>query len=151
LQVPLQLLGTDKNVSMRKQSSTNALNEAQISRDCGMAYALAVIGGRWKPAILFGLLSGRKRYNELFKSISGISERMLVAQLRELERDGLVKRTVYPEVPPKVEYSLTPLGLSTRSLLQNISQWGNRHRETRAIPEGPALSAPLPHHKKSSR
>lgn len=94
-----------------------------------MAYALSVIGGRWKPAILFSLLSGKMRYNELLKSISGISERMLVAQLRELEQYGLVKRIIYPEVPPRVEYELTSLGLSTKSMLQSISEWGNMHRD----------------------
>ena len=113
---------------MRKKNSTNSQNEATIIRSCGMAYALSVIGGRWKPAILFSLLTGKMRYNELFKSISGISERMLVAQLRELERCGLVERIVYPEVPPRVEYELTALGLSTKSLLQSISEWGNMHR-----------------------
>lgn len=113
---------------MRKENSTNTENEANIIRNCGMAYALSVIGGRWKPAILFSLLSGKMRYNELFKSISGISERMLVAQLRELEQYGLVKRIIYPEVPPRVEYELTSLGLSTKSMLQSISEWGNMHR-----------------------
>ncbi len=62
------------------------------------------------------------------KSISGISERMLVAQLRELEQHGLVKRIIYPEVPPKVEYELTSLGLSTKPMLQSISEWGNMQR-----------------------
>ncbi len=113
---------------MRKENSTNSQNEANIIRNCGMAYALSVIGGRWKPAILFNLLTGTMRYNELFKSISGISERMLVAQLRELEQYGLVKRIIYPEVPPRVEYELTSLGLSTKSMLQSISEWGNMHR-----------------------
>lgn len=114
---------------MRKENSTNSQNEANIIRECGMAYALSVIGGRWKPAILFSLLSGKMRYNELLKSISGISERMLVAQLRELEQYGLVKRTIYPEVPPKVEYELTTKGLSTKPMLQSISAWGSVHRD----------------------
>jgi DNA-binding HxlR family transcriptional regulator len=113
---------------MRKENSTNNANEANLIKNCGMVYALSVFGGRWKPTILFSLLKGKRRYNELFKSISGISERMLVTQLRELEQHGLVKRIIYPEVPPRVEYELTPLGLSTRSMLQSISKWGNTHR-----------------------
>jgi DNA-binding HxlR family transcriptional regulator len=123
------LLSTNKKVSMRKQDSTNARNEAVILRNCGMAYALGVIGGRWKPAILFNLLEGRMRYNELRKAIPAVSERMLVAQLRELEEHGLVKRTVFQEVPPRVEYELTELGQSTAPMLQCISDWGNMHRQ----------------------
>lgn len=114
---------------MRKQDSTNAQNEAIIIRNCGMAYALSVIGGRWKPTILFSLLGGKMRYNELRRSIDGISERMLVAQLRELEEDGLVKRIIYPEVPPRVEYELTPAGISTEPMLLSMSEWGNRLRK----------------------
>lgn len=115
---------------MRKVNSTNAENEANIIRNCGMAYALSVVGGRWKPAILFSLLTGKMRYNELLKSILGISERMLVTQLRELENYGLVRRIIYPEVPPRVEYELTSLGLSTKPMLESISAWGNMHRTT---------------------
>ncbi len=114
---------------MRKQESTNALNESVILRNCGMAYTLSVISGRWKPAILFNLMDGKMRYNELRRAIDGVSERMLVAQLRELEEAGLVKRIVYPEVPPRVEYELTALGRSTEDMLNSMSDWGNMHRE----------------------
>lgn len=114
---------------MRKEESTNAQNEAVLIRNCGMAYALSVIGGRWKPNILYCLLKGKMRYNELRKAIDGVSERMLVAQLRELEEYGLVKRIIHPEVPPKVEYELTELGYSTELMLNTMSDWGNRHRE----------------------
>lgn len=84
---------------MRKNTSTNALNEKHIIDTCGMAVALKVIGGRWKPAILCRLVNGTMRYSELKKSIEGISERMLVAQLRELEQEGILRRLVYAEVP----------------------------------------------------
>lgn len=114
---------------MRKQNSTNAINEARLLRDCGMDYALSIIGGRWKPTILCRLLKGKMRYNELYKSIQGVSERMLVAQLRELEKHGMINRIVYPEVPPRVEYELTNLGLSAEPMLESISKWGNAHRE----------------------
>lgn len=113
---------------MRKLTSTNAENEANLNRSCGMEYTLSIIGGRWKPAILFGLFKGKMRYNVLLKSIPGISERMLVAQLRELEQHGLLKRIVYPEVPPRVEYELTSMGLSTKTFIQGMSEWGNMHR-----------------------
>ena len=114
---------------MRKDSSTNALNEKQLRDSCGMAYALNIVGGRWKPAILCRLIYGTKRYGELKKSIEGISERMLVAQLRELEKAQIIERVVYAEVPPRVEYKLTELGQSMRPMLRAMSDWGNMHRE----------------------
>lgn len=123
------MLSTNILVSMRKTNSTNSINENRLSLLCGMSHALSVIGGRWKPSILFSLTEGCKRYNELRKDIPGVSERMLVSQLRELEADGLVERTVYPEVPPKVEYALTALGRSTQPMLREISAWGARHRK----------------------
>lgn len=113
---------------MRKESSTNAINEKQINDSCGMAYSLSVLGGRWKPAILCRLMHQTMRYSDLKNSIEQISERMLVSQLRELEADLVVKRTVYPVVPPRVEYELTALGLSMKPMLKSMSDWGNMHR-----------------------
>jgi DNA-binding HxlR family transcriptional regulator len=114
---------------MRKESSSNYFNKEKINAYCGMAYALSLIGGRWKPNILFQLLvNGKMRYGELRKVIPEVSERMLVAQLKELESDQLVQRIVYPEVPPRVEYKLTDLGYSMQPLLKDISEWGNMHR-----------------------
>jgi DNA-binding HxlR family transcriptional regulator len=114
---------------MRKESSTNALNEQKINKNCGMAYTLTLIGGRWKPTILWRLLNGKMRYSELRKSIPEASERILVLQLRELEKNGLLSRVVFPEVPPRVEYELTPLGLSMQSMLEGISDWGDSYRQ----------------------
>lgn len=113
---------------MRKNSSTNAFNEKQILDSCGMAYSLNVVGGRWKPAILCRLTHGIMRYGELKKSIDGISERMLVAQLKELEKDRIIERIVYPQVPPRVEYQLTELGETLKPMLKAMSDWGNMHR-----------------------
>lgn len=113
---------------MRKENSTNASNEKQILDSCGMAYSLSILGGRWKPAILCRLAHQRMRYSDLKNSIENISERMLVAQLRELESDRVVKRTVYPVVPPRVEYELTELGETMRPMLSAMSDWGNLHR-----------------------
>ncbi|MEH6306944.1 helix-turn-helix domain-containing protein [Olivibacter sp. CPCC 100613] len=115
---------------MRKETSTNALNEKQINDTCGMAYSLSILGGRWKPAILCRLAYGKMRYSDLKKSIDGISERMLVAQLRELEKDLIIRRIVYAVVPPRVEYELTELGITMRPVLQAMSDWGNMHRKT---------------------
>lgn len=113
---------------MRKESSTNMRNESVINSTCGMAYTLSILGGRWKPAILCRLSNGTMRYGELKKDIEGISERMLVAQLRELETDGIVERIVYAEVPPRVEYRLTKLGITLTPVLNAMSQWGDMHR-----------------------
>lgn len=114
---------------MRKETSTNALNEKQINDTCGMAYSLSIIGGRWKPAILCRLTHSKMRYSDLKNSIASISERMLVSQLRELETDQIIKRIVYPVVPPKVEYELTALGETMKTMLQAMSDWGNMHRK----------------------
>jgi len=113
---------------MRKETSTNALNEKHIIDTCGMAITLRVLGGRWKPAILCRLSDGAMRYNELKKSIEGISERMLVAQLRELEQEGIVRRIIYAEVPPRVEYEITELGTTLTPMLSAMAEWGNIHR-----------------------
>jgi DNA-binding HxlR family transcriptional regulator len=121
---------------MKKDSSTNALNQRWLIASCGMAYTLGIIEGRWKPAILCRLLFGPMRYGELKKSIQGISERMLVAQLRDLEKAQIVQRRVYAEVPPRVEYQLTPLGLSMKPVFESMSDWGNAHK-----PEADVLSA----------
>lgn len=113
---------------MRKQSSTNLENEIAINQGCGMAYTLKAIGGRWKPSILWQLVSGTLRYSQLKAVLPNISERILALQLRELERDGLIARNVYAAVPPKVEYSLSPLGQTLKPVLQVLSNWGDAHR-----------------------
>lgn len=115
---------------MRKANSTYSLNEKKIQSTCGMGYALSLIGGRWKANILWTLLNhGKLRYSGLRKLHPDISERMLVAQLRELEADMLVNRIVHPEVPPRVEYELTEFGYSMRPMMQGISDWGKQHRQ----------------------
>lgn len=113
---------------MRKENSTNTINKQRNEQVCGMFYTLSVVGGRWKPAILWRLTHGKMRYSELRDSISIVTERMLVLQLRELEKDGLIKRIVYAEVPPRVEYELTPKGVSLVPILQSLSDWGDDNR-----------------------
>lgn len=89
-----------------------------------------VMGGKWKPLILYLLDKiGTMRFSDLNKKIEGVTQKMLTQQLRELERDGLIKRKVYPVVPPKVEYSLTDYGATLIPILLDMEQWGLKHRE----------------------
>ncbi|MCH2548102.1 MAG: helix-turn-helix transcriptional regulator [Alphaproteobacteria bacterium] len=95
---------------------------------CSVEATLAVIGGRWKPVIIFLLLQNDVlRFGELRKTIDGITQRMLTNQLRELENDKVVKRKVYAEVPPKVEYSLTDYGRSLEPIMIAMRDWGAKH------------------------
>ncbi len=86
-----------------------------------------MIGGKWKVLILFWLRDGGRRFSELRRLIPGVSERMLTQQLRELEKDGIVHREVYPEVPPRVEYSLTQYGQTLQPITDLMCQWGKQH------------------------
>jgi len=90
---------------------------------CAVEVAMDVLSGKWKTLMLWHLHEGTKRYNELEKIVPGISQKMLTRQLKELERDGLLFRTVYPEVPPRVEYTLTDLGNSAFPILEMMHSW----------------------------
>jgi len=92
--------------------------------NCPAEITLSVIGGRWKTLLLYHLFQGVKRFSELQRAMTGITQKMLTQQLREMERDGLVHREVYAEVPPKVEYSLTPLGHTLSPVVQAMCEWG---------------------------
>ncbi len=108
--------------------------------NCPVEAAIDVIGGKWKPLILWWLQQRTYRFAELRRQIPGITEKMLTQQLRELEADGIVHRFVHPTVPPKVEYSLTEYGRSLESALKEICDWGRRHMERIGaiqIPPGP--------------
>lgn len=95
---------------------------------CGLDATLRVIAGKWKPLILYFLAQdGPTRYGELRRAVRDVSDKMLIQQLKELEADGLVKRTDYKEVPPRVDYSLTPLGLSLGEALVPLCAWGTEH------------------------
>jgi DNA-binding HxlR family transcriptional regulator len=94
---------------------------------CGIGPAFGAIGGKWKAVLLWELRSGRTRYGELKRRISGISEKMLVQQLRDLEQDGLVSRHVRNQVPPFVEYDLTGWGRSLNTALAPIADWGEAY------------------------
>ncbi|OXM72951.1 MULTISPECIES: winged helix-turn-helix transcriptional regulator [Amycolatopsis] len=102
---------------------------------CGLDAAIAVMGGKWKGLILFALQDGPLRFGELRRAVAGISERVLILQLREMEATGLLHREVYHQVPPKVEYSLTGFGRSLNSALAPLGEWGEAHLDRiEAIP-----------------
>lgn len=97
--------------------------------DCAVGVVLRILGGKWKLSILCALLDGTKRFSELRRLNSGITQRMLTNQLRELEIDLVVSRKVYAEVPPKVEYSLTEIGKKLQPILQQLEEWGQIYLE----------------------
>jgi DNA-binding HxlR family transcriptional regulator len=101
------------------------MTETSLDRStCPVENTLKVIGGRWKVLILRELFHGVQRFNQLHRSLRGVTQKMLTQQLRELEADGLIHREVYPQIPPKVEYSLTPLGESLKPILDAMHEWG---------------------------
>lgn len=110
-----------------KETSTNNQNKIFIT-DCNVTYAIQLVGGRWKLPLLFQLQKEKKRYGELKKIIPNITERMLTLQLRELEKDGLVSRRVYAEVPPRVEYELTKIGKELMPVCKVLDKWGAKHK-----------------------
>ena len=96
-----------------------------------MEVTLSVIGGLWKPVILFHLMHEKKRFMELTRLLPNTTQRMLTLQLRELEADGIVARHVYPQVPPKVEYELTPFGQTLAPVLISLREWGETYQARR--------------------
>ena len=97
---------------------------------CPVETTLTLIGDKWKVLILRDLLDGTKRFGELKKSVGGVSQKVLTAQLRDMEDSGLVSRKVYAEVPPRVEYSLTDLGRSLQPILDAMRNWGTEYKES---------------------
>jgi DNA-binding HxlR family transcriptional regulator len=95
---------------------------------CSVESVIGVIGGRWKCVVLFHLTPGTLRFGELRRALPNVTQRMLTLTLRELEEDGLVRRTVYAEVPPRVEYDLTPWGRSIEPILVAMREWGERYK-----------------------
>jgi DNA-binding HxlR family transcriptional regulator len=96
---------------------------------CGLDAALAIIGGKWKPLILFHLAPGPRRFGELRRLVGAVSEKMLIQQLRDLVADGVIARTDFAQIPPKVEYAVTPFGRSLAMALQPLCEWGGAHIE----------------------
>lgn len=98
---------------------------------CAMDVTMNYIGGKWKTVVLWYLRKDRKRFNELRKLIPNITEKMLSLQLKDLENDGIIKRKVYAEVPPRVEYYLTDFGKTLIPMLEEIARWGRNLAETK--------------------
>ena len=99
---------------------------------CAMDITMDYIGGKWKTVVLWYLRKDRKRFSELRRLIPNITEKMLSLQLKDLEKDGIVKRKVYPEVPPRVEYYLTDFGKTLIPMLEEIAKWGRSLAESKA-------------------
>jgi DNA-binding HxlR family transcriptional regulator len=104
-----------------KQTST-------YNSDCTVTYAIGLLGGKWKLVIIYYLIQETRRFNELRRLIPEVTQQMLTLQLRELESDGIVHRQIYAQIPPKVEYSLTPHGRRLEPILNLLGVWGEEHR-----------------------
>lgn len=116
---------------LSKRSDSYDTCEYDGDRACAVEAFLDVLGGRWKGMILFHLAAGTKRFGELRRALPNVTQRVLTAQLRELERDGVVARHVYAEVPSRVEYSLAPIGRELEPVLRLMSDWGDAYMKLR--------------------
>lgn len=113
--------------AVQQQVSQLLLKEECTIVRCPMTITLDIIGGKWKGMILYHLVSGTRRFNELMRLMPDVTQRMLTRQLRELEDDGVIIRKVYAEVPPKVEYSLSEVGQTLLPVIQSLTQWGKMY------------------------
>ena len=100
----------------------------KLYTDCPVEYTASMIANKWKILILRDLMEGTKRYNELTRTVKGISAKVLTENLRELEKDGIIQRKVYPVVPPKVEYSMTKKGNELRPIIDLMREYGKKYR-----------------------
>lgn len=107
-----------------KETSTNNMNKQGILVKCPVTFTLNKIGGRWKPLIMYNLVEGGRRYNEIKKGIPEITEKMLIQHLKQLEADKLIVRESLPVVPPHVTYSLTKAGKEMGPILEAMAKWG---------------------------
>ena len=99
--------------------------------NCAMEMTIDLIGGKWKALLLWNLSLGTRRFNELRRQFPNVTQKMLTQQLRDLENNGLITRTIYAEMPPHVEYALTDFGMTLMPVLQAMNQWGNRYIDSR--------------------
>lgn len=102
---------------------------SKVYTSCPVEYTASIIGNKWKVLILRDLITDTKRYNELNRSVVGISAKVLTQNLKDLERDGIIKRKVYPVVPPKVEYSLTEKGMELKGVLDMMREFGIKYKD----------------------
>ena len=123
----MNALDTEQSTICIEKNSLEQINTEQVCSGkipCPVETSLNILGGKWKGVILYRLLPGKKRFNELRREINGITHRVLTLQLRELEADHIIKRTVYAEVPPKVEYELTDFGGTVEPIIRALYEWG---------------------------
>lgn len=103
-------------------------SDSDTDNICGMSLAIDVVGGKWKMHLMWALAEGPQRFGELRRLLDGVSEKVLAENLRHLESHGVVHREVFAEIPPRVEYTLTPLGQELATALHPLEQWGDKHR-----------------------
>ena len=115
-------------MSKIKETSTNFANKQALADECPEVYAANTIGGQWALVICSWLMNGKLRFGELKKLLPNITERMLTLQLRKLEANKNVQRTVYAEIPPRVEFELTPIGYELKPVIQQLERWGEKHK-----------------------
>ncbi len=101
---------------------------------CGMSLAIDAVGGKWKMHLMWVLGAGTRRFGEIRRALTGVSEKVLAENLRQMEATGIVHREIYPEIPPRVEYSLTPLGRELETALRPLEAWGDRNRRVLTDP-----------------
>jgi DNA-binding HxlR family transcriptional regulator len=99
-------------------------------KHCPVETTLDIIGGKWKGVILYHIMTKTRRFNEMRRLMPGVSQRMLTLQLRELEKDGVIHREIFPVVPPKTEYSLTAFGETLKPIIQEMKRWGDYYEQT---------------------
>lgn len=116
-----------------KQKSSQPI--VKNSKSLGIDLCMSMIGSKWKPIILFHVSKGINRFNKLFAEIEGINRQMLSKQLKELEKSGILERTLFPEIPPRVEYTLTPLGKSVMTVVLTMNRWGQKQQEVVKVPK----------------
>ena len=133
-----------ENAAMPKTATRNSSKPSVLNARCLSRLVLARIADKWTALIIRVLSGGVHRYAELQRNIEGISQKMLTQTLRSLERDGLVRRTVFPVVPPRVEYALTPLGRTLIEPLQAICKWSEKHLSELEANRAKANSHPIP-------
>ena len=110
-----------------KKNSEEVCFTEMVPDDCPVLTSIRIIGGKWKIPILYTLRNEILRFNELKKALAGVTQKMLTQQLRELEKDGLVIRKVFAQVPPKVEYTITPLARKLEPILNELCNWGSEY------------------------
>ncbi|SDX39451.1 transcriptional regulator, HxlR family [Salimicrobium album] len=121
---------SSKIVSLMILMEGTAMNEHIKPDQCQVQEAIGILVGKWKPIILLHLMKeGTQRFSELKREIPEITQKMLTKQLRELEAEGIVDRKVYPEIPPKVEYSITEYGKELQPILEAMHEWGEKHAQ----------------------